>query len=109
VAHVPKEWLDVAFRREGSDWRLLPEHAEAVRFSEQDVRVTLPPGPFDLILCRNLVYTYFAASWQQELTRALVDRLTPGGLLVLGKGERLPADELELVQLDLQLPAFRRQ
>jgi chemotaxis protein methyltransferase CheR len=106
LAQLPPAWLAAAFERQGAEWRLRPDHAAGVRFVEQDLRVALPPGPFDLVLCRNLVYTYFDDAWRRRLTRALRDRLVPGGLLVLGKGERLPDDDPELVRLD-PLPVYR--
>jgi chemotaxis protein methyltransferase CheR len=56
----------------------------------QDIRSAQPDGPFDLVLCGNLVFTYFETGLQR---RALVDiaaRMRPGAALVIGKGETLP-------------------
>ena len=57
----------------------------------QDVRTALPPGRFDLIFCRNLVFTYFSADLQARTLPQLAERLRPGGALVIGKHETLPA------------------
>lgn len=57
-----------------------------------DVRDGLPPGPFDLVLCRNLVFTYLAVSEQLRIAAAIAERLTPGGELVVGAHESLPED-----------------
>jgi chemotaxis protein methyltransferase CheR len=61
----------------------------AVRFEHRDL--VLDPAPartFDLVLCRN-VAIYLAAPAQRELHRKLVSVLRPGGLLMLGRSERL--------------------
>jgi ADP-ribosylglycohydrolase len=50
-----------------------------VRFLEQDIRQALPMGRFDLILCRNLAFTYFENALQAAIARRLVERLETGG------------------------------
>jgi chemotaxis protein methyltransferase CheR len=47
-----------------------------------------PPGRFDLILCRN-VAIYLAPPAKARLHRMLADALTSGGVLMLGRSERL--------------------
>ena len=107
LTELPKDWTSTAFRREQGEWRLRAEYREGVCLVEQDLRAALPAGPFDLILCRNLVYTYFAESWRRTLTQAFAERLRRGGLLVLGKNEGLP-ELLGLAEIDRRLPIFRR-
>lgn len=51
----------------------------------------MPEGPFDLVLCRNLALTYFEPRLQMRVTRNLAARLRPGGYLVIGAHEALPA------------------
>jgi len=43
-----------------------------------------------LILCRNLAYTYFTDSLQEEITARFHRALLPGGILVLGRKDHLP-------------------
>lgn len=59
-------------------------------FVQQDIRESIPDGPFDLILCRNAVLTYFLAAEQQEVMQRIIERLRPGGALVIGLHEALP-------------------
>jgi chemotaxis protein methyltransferase CheR len=47
----------------------------------------MPPGPFDLILCRNLVYTYFDVETRTRISDAIRQRLAPGGVLIVGARE----------------------
>ena len=63
-----------------------------VELCVQDLRATRPDGPFDLIACRNLVFTYFDQELQREILQQLTQRLHAGGALVIGAHERLPAD-----------------
>lgn len=68
-----------------------PDLKAAVRFERQDIREAMPPGPFDLILCRNLVLTYFHAAMQDTCLQHITRRLATGGYLIVGAHERLPA------------------
>jgi chemotaxis protein methyltransferase CheR len=71
--------------------RLRPEYRRTVEFLRRDVRDGPPRAPFDLVLCRNLVFTYFADQLQREIGLHLARSLRPGGALVVGAHEALPA------------------
>lgn len=66
------------------------EHRRGVSFVKQDIRTAMPAGPFDLILCRNLVFTYFDLESQRRVLSKLAARLRPDGYLVIGAHESLP-------------------
>lgn len=57
----------------------------------QDLRLEAPSGPFDVVLCRNLAFTYFDEAGRRSAAERLVAALAPHGLLVLGRGEFPPA------------------
>ena len=61
-----------------------------VQFIQQDLRTVMPEGPFDVVLCRNVILTYFAASAQRQLVQRIASRLRIGGILVIGIHESLP-------------------
>ena len=89
---VPAEWLAAAFTRLGEQFVLRPEFRQMVEYRQQDLRREVPTEPFHLILCRNLVFTYFAEEAQRKVLRRIVERLLPGGFLVIGRKEALPED-----------------
>jgi chemotaxis protein methyltransferase CheR len=76
-----------------------PHHCceEGIYFVAQDIRQALPAGEFDLVLCRNLVCTYFAEALQRKILAQIAERLVPGSVLVLGAHETLPSSDLGLV------------
>ena len=79
----------VAFERSGDEFYFSPEYRPPVRFLAQDIRQDFPDGRFDLVLCRNLVFTYFQVPLQVVIIGRLAEVLVPGGLLLLGSHESL--------------------
>lgn len=92
VRHLPLSWRSAGLFREDDAYCVRSRFRAQVRFVEQDLRESMPTGPFDLVLCRNIAFTYFDAATQSRVARELVARLAPGGALVLGARERLPPD-----------------
>jgi chemotaxis protein methyltransferase CheR len=86
---VPGSWR-TAFVGVDDEHCLRANYRTPVRFLEQDIRHALPKNRFDLILCRNLVFTYFETAMQAAVARRLVERLVAGGMLLLGIHESLP-------------------
>jgi chemotaxis protein methyltransferase CheR len=86
---LPTAWR-TAFEARDDEWCLQSKYREGVSFTEQDIREGSADGPFDLILCRNLVFTYFTPALQIDIGRRLARALVPGGFLLLGGHESLP-------------------
>lgn len=105
---LPEAWRDIAFDRRDNLHCIRDEFRDGIRFLEQDVRVEQPAGPFHLILCRHLIFTYFDEPLQIELLGRLVDRLLPGGLLVTGKQEPLPCVHPQLAVSRPRMGVYRR-
>lgn len=99
---LPEEWQSV-FACSGSEAFLPQQILNGVRLLRQDVREKVPDGRFSLILCRNLVFTYFSDASQRSVLRRLLAALEPGGVLVVGVHERLPRD---VPGLDLVAPCI---
>ena len=68
----------------------------------------MPDGPFQLILCRHLAFTYFDAEQQQRVLEQIVARLTPGGFLVTGKQELVEADTSSLQKLEAPVGIYQK-
>jgi len=90
LKELPEAWRAAAFVKRGQVYCLKPEYSHNVTFLEQDVRQAQPTGRFHLILCRNLVFTYFAQESQEEIFFCIAGKLIAGGALVIGVHEILP-------------------
>jgi chemotaxis protein methyltransferase CheR len=90
LREVPERWRAAAFTREGELWCVREPFRRGVRFERQDLRSSAPEGPFDLVFCRNLAFTYFDDALQRRVAERISERLVPGALLVLGAREVLP-------------------
>ena len=101
LERVPRELLARYFR-EGT--LIGPLQARA-RFAQHNLMDRPYPfasddGPFDVIVCRN-VLIYFTAEAARDTVNAFVERLRPGGVLVLSTAEPLlePVPELTTLRL----------
>jgi chemotaxis protein methyltransferase CheR len=93
---LPSAWRAQAFVAIAGELCLKDEYRSSVTFMLQDIRECAPEGLFDLILCRNLVFTYFDETLQRKTMQGLSDRLAPGGALIIGNLESLPDGALGL-------------
>lgn len=106
---LPQQWLKTAFEPSGALFCLIPELRRVVEFALQDIRQAMPDGPFDLILCRNLAFTYFEEHLQRDILDRLTERLYSGGFLVLGMHEALPTGSSGFSRIARGLPIYRRE
>jgi len=106
---LPQGWVERAFIHCDMRFCLAPEFRRGVELALQDIRHSMPDGPFDLILCRNLVFTYFDEALQRRISDQLRERLRPGGFLVLGSHEALPADAGGFVLTAPKLGIYQRE
>lgn len=83
-------WRRAAFDHVAGEERLREQFRAHVRFAHHDVRTSPPAGPFDLVLCRNLAFTYFEEPVQRQVATAFSHVLHANGALVVGIHERLP-------------------
>ncbi|MEN8185458.1 MAG: CheR family methyltransferase [Myxococcota bacterium] len=90
LKELPAGWRSNAFERLDGSYRLREKFRPGVQFRQQDIRKAMPAGPFDLILCRNVAFTYFETDLQLAILGRLVKRLVPGGALLVGAHEALP-------------------
>ncbi len=93
IRELPEDLKSNGFVLRNGNYCLRPEFRDLVTFEKKDILKSLPEGPFHLILCRNLVFTYFEESLQMEVLTGLKKILVPGGFLVIGAHENLPPKE----------------
>jgi chemotaxis protein methyltransferase CheR len=108
VKALPVAWRESAFTASAGRYCLQAAFKRPVLFVEHDVRNLVPAADLQLILCRNLVYTYFDDGLQREITQRLVDALQPGGLLLLGSHETLPGDVPGLTPLSCSRAIYKK-
>ncbi len=87
---LPEEMVRFAFDRRGGSYSLRDRFKQGVNFIRQDIRREAPAGMFHLAMCRNLVFTYFDVTVQEDVLYAVEQRLVRGGFLVIGVHEKLP-------------------
>jgi chemotaxis protein methyltransferase CheR len=84
---VSPELLTKYFRRDDTQWEVVPALRDGIDFRERNL---IEPWPiderFDLVLCRN-VMIYFDVPTKQEILAKIRQRLNPGGVLLLGGSE----------------------
>jgi chemotaxis protein methyltransferase CheR len=97
LRELPEHWRAAAFETTSTGYRLRDLYRARVTFRRHDLRDAPPPGPFDVVLCRNLAFTYFEHGLQLATARRLHEVMAPGGALVLGRHERLPPEATEFV------------
>jgi chemotaxis protein methyltransferase CheR len=108
VRDLPEDLLRASFDAEGARLRVRDELRTQIVWRCQDVRRAAPPGSFDLVLCRNLVLTYFDEGLQHEVMARVLAALRTGGALVVGSHETLPATTIACEPWDRGLPVYRR-
>ncbi len=96
LKRLPEAWRARAFEPVADGYCLRAEFRQGIEFVRQDVRTALPDGGFNLILCRNLVFTYYDEDTQRDILAHLLTHLPPGGALVIGRREVLPSGTADL-------------
>ncbi|MDB6063425.1 MAG: hypothetical protein JWM78_3528 [Verrucomicrobiaceae bacterium] len=89
LEQVPASFRRRFFTLDSEQWyRIKPELHQRICFAQANLLEVdrLPALPMDVIFCQN-VLVYFRRGRTKQVLDALVARLKPGGLLVLGPGE----------------------
>jgi chemotaxis protein methyltransferase CheR len=90
LKNLPPQWLQLSFEKQPTGYCLKPKFRDSVHLLQQDIRLDHPDERFDLVLCRNLVFTYFDKALQCRILEIIQQTLNPGGALVIGSHENLP-------------------
>ena len=109
LKNLPPALREAAFHPEQDEYCLEPRYRQHIEFRQQDIRTDLPDAHFDLIFCRNLVFTYYDEPRQRRDLPRILSRLRPGGWLILGVREKLPPDGNDLRVDSERLGLYQRE
>jgi chemotaxis protein methyltransferase CheR len=90
VKALPEDWLRSDFLLQQQEYCLSPRVHSKVTFIRGDMRNLQNLGCFDLVLCRNIAFTYFEESLQLAILNYIGESLVEGGALIIGGHEALP-------------------
>ncbi len=96
---LPPNWVEQCFEVDDSHYCVKGAYRTGISFHCQDIRKTMPSDRFDIILCRNLVFTYFLPELQDKVLEQVTRHLTADGVLVIGAHEKLPARAVDYYPL----------
>ncbi|MBN2365106.1 MAG: chemotaxis protein CheR [Calditrichaeota bacterium] len=96
LKHLPEKHVRNGFIKMNNEFKIKERYKKNIRFEKQDIRKEIPEGPFHMIFCRNLVFTYFEKNLQQKILQSITNKLLPGSYLIIGSHESLPAIPKEL-------------
>jgi chemotaxis protein methyltransferase CheR len=75
------------FTQEDERWRVKPEVKQMVTFSQGNLmEKSMSGGPFDIVLCRN-VLIYFEEALKKQVIASLLMNLRPEGFFIIGASE----------------------
>lgn len=75
------------------EYRIRNRVKQNTEFEQLDMRHSIPDRLFDIVFCRNLVFTYFEKKERQRFLDCVYSSLNNGGYLIIGSDEKKP-DEL---------------
>ena len=112
LKEVPEAWRTTRYFRpvQGNRWAISDSLKEGIRWKVHNLLIDEPPAnEFQIVFLRNNLLTYY----KEEILRPRLSRvgesLSPGGFLIIGAHEKLPAESGRLA-LSPHLPfIFREQ
>lgn len=104
LREVQPEILDKYFKEDGEYYILDPSIRQNIEFRRHDILREDGASGMDMVLCRNVAFTYFARASQVNVLNRIARSLEEDGCLVIGMGESLPLHDPALF-----VPAFPKQ
>jgi len=98
LREVPVEIRTRRFSPVNTLWRVDGKATALVRFEKSNLVTDPPPSGMDLTLCRYLAFTYFKGERLRAAVLKLWGSLRPGGVLMVGEKETLPASAREIFE-----------
>ena len=107
VQNIPATLLEKYFERKGGKYTFRKDMRRCVVFGRNDLVHHAPISRIDLLVCRNTLM-YFDAATQVRIVNRFHFALNEGGYLLLGKAETLTAHTGLFEPLDIQKRVFRK-
>ncbi|QSG10852.1 Methylase of chemotaxis methyl-accepting protein [Halapricum desulfuricans] len=105
----PLSQLDPYIQRDGNTFEVRDRVSELVSFEQHDLIRGESKGPFDLVLCRNLLI-YIDSSYKVPIFETIEGSLRDGGYLMIGMTETIPAEMRETFEAaDKQHRIYRKR
>ncbi len=108
VKNLPGPWRETAFTQSEENYCLRPEYKKSVSFRQHDIRELLLQRRFQLVMCRNLVFTYYDDERQLMIAARLSGIIAEGGVLVIGVHESLPEGLDCFVPINKRLGLYKK-
>ena len=105
---LPPAYQIDAFDRHKDSYSLKQPVKEYVLFLNLDIREKAPSGLFHIILCRNLVFTYFDQKLQRSVLEGFYNKLETGGVLISGTHEKIPDEDITFTWWVEYMPIFQK-
>ena len=92
LREVPEEMLSTYFipKKGSGHYLVVPSVKKGITWKVHNLLNAPPEADFHLIFLRNNLLTYYGHELKGLAFRKVVDRLVPGGLLIIGTHERSP-------------------
>ncbi len=94
---VPRRWCAEYFEVDGSFAEIARVLRNRARWEISDLLCETLPGPWDMVLYRNMSI-YLDAATADQVWRRVIAELAPGGILITGRADH-PPEELPLRRL----------
>ena len=91
----------------GEEYRVIDRLKQLITFEKRDIRISIPDGVFNMVFCRNLVFTYFSEKYQKTFLEIVSSIISNDGFLVLGTGETLPINQ-DFERVQKKIPVFKK-
>ncbi|HOP39977.1 MAG TPA: protein-glutamate O-methyltransferase CheR [Geobacteraceae bacterium] len=89
LREVPPEIIAAWFRLKNGRWLVDKRTRNLVRFQNHNLMEDPPPTGTDLVICRNLPFTYYRGDRLLAAALRLFEALRPEGALMIGKSETI--------------------
>lgn len=112
LKELTKEELNSYFGKvdfnDNEQYSIRQELKKPVEFEKRNIRESLPDRKFDLVFCRNLVFTYLRQEQAENFLSRLKPILKQRGYLIIGSNEQIPSTDW-LTQVVSGQPVYKKE